>query len=679
MLSLSGVLSILRVFANDVLISLLPAQVLEEQERCIQHEMQLLRMAMQREQEGDSNGNHVSDASATSEQASSSKSGSVDRHHLPPNPGPSSRDILLQQRSGLEHHHTLQPRPSTLGCLQMAPPTDQPFQPNRPGQLFPATTSSSSSFSCPPAGLCNNEFCNTASSAVDSDSSSSPDINSNILAAGFGKTAEVSDRCLGGLAATEAVTLAAFGTGDAPPTGVPGDYMAAPGGNGSPRSAGLKAGRDDGDGGEVRTTEDNAQTGPQGDDLSALPGGLAARSADSQSAVGGDSKRRAERGSPSARLDTDKPSQSGACVEDLEFSDVETEAERPGHSLWLPVDSGRWSDREGLDLSARLPGRKVLQADASLRQSVDMDVEESDDEDDVAGSSTTAVFSPFVPQAPRQAGPAGRDQPPSCIYDEVTAKVNPVSVIIRPSVVVSSSAGCEANGLAANFLVNPPIWTALALQSAANNNYNSSSSSSTSLALSGPESRPSGTGRPLARHSPSVCEIEAVAAAVSRSITLSPKLVRRGSPPKRASRLGTGRRSNSPALSPSCSSSAAKRSPLRATLRQGPGQIPAAALRNPDVFLEALLEDECALYAGRLQSFFKNLETSCDRLELPDPVARVLDEGDDMVSGQSFACLFVFFSLCPFSLPPAFFPASLCARTGFYIGPNGPNATILEY
>ena len=210
--------------------------------------------------------------------------------------------------------------------------------------------------------------------------------------------------------------------------------MAAPGGNGSPRSAGLKAGR--GDGGEVRTTEDNAQTGPS----------LATRSADSQSAVGGDSKRRTERGSASARVNTDKPSQPGACVEDLEFSDVETEAERPSHSLWLPVDSGRWSDPEGPDLSARLPGRKVLQADASLRQSVDMDVEDSDDEDEVAGSSTTAVFSPFVPQAPRQAGPAGRDQPPSCIYDEVTAKVNPVSVIIRPSVVVSSSAGCEANG-----------------------------------------------------------------------------------------------------------------------------------------------------------------------------------------------------------------------------------------
>ena len=58
----------------------------------------------------------------------------------------------------------------------------------------------------------------------------------------------------------------------------------------------------------------------------------------------------------------------------------------------------------------------------------------------------------------------------------------------------------------------------------------------------------------------------------------------------------------------------------------------AGALHNIDVFLEALLEDECALYAGRLQSHLKPIGTACDRLHVRDPVAMVLSEGDDMVS-----------------------------------------------
>ena len=587
-------------------------QVLEEQERRIQHEMQLLRMAMQREQEGDSNGNHVSDASTTSEQANNSNSSGINRHHLPPNIGP-SYDILLQC-SGLEPHQTMQPRPSVFDGVQMAP-TDQPIQSNRPGQLFPATSSS------PSVGTCNNAFCNDASSAVDSDSSSSPDINSNILAAGFGKT---ESKCPGGAVPGDAVAVI-LGTGDAPSSDVPRDNMAARERSLSLPSAGVKAGRDDGDSCQVGITEDSVQTGRQGGDFGTLPG-LATPMADNQPASGDDSERSVEEGSPLARLNTDKFSEPSAYTEDLELCDVEPEAGQPKYGLSLPVDYGKWSDEEGPDLSTRRPKRKVFQADLSLRQSVDMEVEDSDDEDDIVSSSATAHFSPFVPQAPRQAGPAGRDQPLSYAYNEVTAKVNPVSVIIRPSIVVPSTP-CDEK-MAANCLVSPPIWTTLALQSAADNNRG--------LALSGLEGRPSGTSSPHARQSPCVSpasgEIEAIAAAVSRSISLSPKLIRRGSPSKRALRLGTRRRSISPTWSPS--SCTDKRSPLHATLRQGQGPIPGVALRNPDVFLEALLEDECALYAGRLQSFFKNMETSCDREELPDPVARILDEGDDMVSAQ---------------------------------------------
>nr|KAG5686305.1 hypothetical protein BaRGS_010301 [Batillaria attramentaria] len=84
----------------------------------------------------------------------------------------------------------------------------------------------------------------------------------------------------------------------------------------------------------------------------------------------------------------------------------------------------------------------------------------------------------------------------------------------------------------------------------------------------------------------------------------------------------------------------------------GQGERRGVALRDPDVFLEALLEDECALYAGRLQSFFRQMEMSCDRKDLPDPVARILTEGDDMhfvpiceepgyrpaLEGSAFAC-----------------------------------------
>lgn len=205
------------------------------------------------------------------------------------------------------------------------------------------------------------------------------------------------------------------------------------------------------------------------------------------------------------------------------------------------------------------------------------------------------------------------------------------------------------NSFSPDFEVNPPIWTTLALRSAASSclgssaSHTSSALSSQSTSSSGPLSQsrtqhqqttrsncfPSGQNK----SGTTPDEVEAVAAAVTRSVSLSPRPAQRISPTKHiAARLAAGgrNRSMSPARRNRKPPNLAKRSPMRAKLRQGQGERRGVALRDPDIFLEALLEDECALYAGRLQSFFRQMEMSCDRKDLPDPVARILTEGDDM-------------------------------------------------
>ncbi|KAL8618141.1 hypothetical protein ACOMHN_034368 [Nucella lapillus] len=115
----------------------------------------------------------------------------------------------------------------------------------------------------------------------------------------------------------------------------------------------------------------------------------------------------------------------------------------------------------------------------------------------------------------------------------------------------------------------------------------------------------------------------------------NPKQSLRGASPARGFRAHSPSTKQPPRGFKGHNPSPPKRSPLHGTLRpakhgRGSG---CDALKNTDLFLEALVEDECALYAGRLHSFFRNPATVvCDRQESPDPVARVLSEGDDMVN-----------------------------------------------
>ncbi|PVD30696.1 hypothetical protein C0Q70_09970 [Pomacea canaliculata] len=207
-------------------------------------------------------------------------------------------------------------------------------------------------------------------------------------------------------------------------------------------------------------------------------------------------------------------------------------------------------------------------------------------------------------------------------------------VLITPVSLVPSSA---ERGRCESLRMTPPIWTALALRLAA---------STQEEAPAGRQWRGAVSHRPAASRLalPCLAELEDVVKAMNRSVSLSPKLSHKVSPSKRAPMISPNklahkvstnkrvltRRNRSASPASPLGGSIAARSPRRARLRRAEAASGlGTALREVDVFLEALLEDECALYAGRLQAFFRH-DTACDRTELPDPVAKILNEGDDM-------------------------------------------------
>ncbi|OWF55472.1 uncharacterized protein LOC110459485 isoform X2 [Mizuhopecten yessoensis] len=91
--------------------------------------------------------------------------------------------------------------------------------------------------------------------------------------------------------------------------------------------------------------------------------------------------------------------------------------------------------------------------------------------------------------------------------------------------------------------------------------------------------------------------------------------------------LGLGSPFRSLSLKASVMSSPARSSPLRMMRRDEESLLRKVSVRTNERYLEALLDDECALYAYRLQTLRSEEE---NRMDISNPVARVLSEGDDM-------------------------------------------------
>ncbi|XP_069110866.1 serine-rich adhesin for platelets-like isoform X2 [Argopecten irradians] len=91
--------------------------------------------------------------------------------------------------------------------------------------------------------------------------------------------------------------------------------------------------------------------------------------------------------------------------------------------------------------------------------------------------------------------------------------------------------------------------------------------------------------------------------------------------------LGLGSPFRSLSLKASVMASPARSSPLRMVRREEESLLRMVSVRTNERYLEALLDEECALYAYRLQTLRTEEDT---RMDITNPVARVLSEGDDM-------------------------------------------------
>ncbi|XP_060086156.1 uncharacterized protein LOC132565522 [Ylistrum balloti] len=94
-----------------------------------------------------------------------------------------------------------------------------------------------------------------------------------------------------------------------------------------------------------------------------------------------------------------------------------------------------------------------------------------------------------------------------------------------------------------------------------------------------------------------------------------------------SSSLGLGSPFRSLSLKASVMASPARSSPLRMMRRDEESLLRMVSVRTNERYLEALLDEECALYAYRLQTLRTEEE---NRMDITNPVARVLSEGDDM-------------------------------------------------
>ncbi|KAL8618140.1 hypothetical protein ACOMHN_034367 [Nucella lapillus] len=275
--------------------------------------------------------------------------------------------------------------------------------------------------------------------------------------------------------------------------------------------------------------------------------------------------------------------------------------------------------------------KEAEESDLSLRNSVDMDIEEeSDTDEENVVNSGKKSFTPYIPQtAADNTGLAGRDHPTTSmdtLLDKLvnsSVKTTLVSIPVKRSVLTIS---LEST----NLHLIPPIWTTLALRSAAKSVRGSRISPNTQqMSPIVIQPVPPTTNDHTQCISDSILSEETIEENLNHNISISLKMIR---PNNRLKCTPFGNHNHANSSGFRSSSTTSKRSPLHGIFKPKHGKMASCALKkNTEAFFETLLEDECALYAGRLQSIFKNpASLDCDRKEIPDPVATILNEGDDM-------------------------------------------------
>ncbi|XP_076461601.1 uncharacterized protein LOC143294069 [Babylonia areolata] len=567
--------------------------------------MQLLRMAMQKDQERDANANNVCHANNNQDQASQPLPDhchvSVSRQS--PSPGDTS--------STSPFHVLLQ-----VPCSDLPQTVDQgstsapsPDVSSRSGLNVSVNHSSQSSV------LCNHEFCHTASLTMDVESSASPDVNCNILPPCLkaSKPLCAPDNRSWNPLLSEHDASSGISRGASSELCVPGRKLPV----GSMASGRVHDGR-------LFETEDCAEVEQF---VTEIKSWAASASVSTRRDFEDGSKRSA--GEETSVVDRGALHQSYARVNDAQVCETQS------HPCQNERDSPRviaGNDKNSKYFSFRFSAYhqgQTLQAELNLRNSVDMDVEDSENDEEPNRPCASKSFTPYIPQTAGDMGLAGRDQPPTSmnassdtLYKRPSVKVNPVPVIVKPSVMIPS---LQNNPESTSLQMSPPIWTTLALHSAVKNDSPQTPRETEQQVLPTANAHAQCISESLLSQ-----ETEAMLQTLNHSsISLSPNRERPDRSPKRVSRF----KNHSHGASTAFRASPSKRSPLRSTLSHRHGRVASlasSALKNPDLFLEALLEDECALYAGRLQSFFRDKKTRCDRQDPPDPVARILNEGDDM-------------------------------------------------
>ncbi|XP_076439475.1 uncharacterized protein LOC143279340 [Babylonia areolata] len=537
-------------------------------------------MAMKTGHQEDSNGNHASHLSVPGNHDNAGPD--PHHHHHAVSPDIKAPGDVLQQ--------CVQAEEAERSPVESVPKVTAhpPVPPSRPGQLFRSTGSLTSPEEC------SDSFCNMASSAVDSDSSSSPDINSNTLLVGFG---------------------------DSDPSRREADNQT----NSVPSCDQVRQ--------IVMDSNKNVSSviGGEGGEV-AEEGGAGVPSQSVTSARGGRHHEQQGDVTPGLCLLAwiEDPGQTAADVCSRQVGrDVDAATQ---HGSWEGTrfhsalgSGGEYSSSQGDD--AGLSIRMTLPSDISCRHSVDMDVDSADTEEPlwVPGAQGSHARAPLPPP---QAGPAGDGDSVSWPQSPVTLPPShqlprtPVSHSLRPAftvpeTVLTEPSAAEASSRHADSVVStvegssPPV-TVLSTPTSVLQGDTTVGDGSLSTTTSSQDGRGK---EPLV---PSDAETETISFSATESSTQT-----HYSPP--ASHFGKEHHLHLQTAAQFTRKS--EQSSERSEGRQNGGQ--SFCPRDPtDAGQEDHVEEELCVYVHQLESRLGEPPTSGDRQELGDPVATLLTEGD---------------------------------------------------
>ncbi|KAL8577570.1 hypothetical protein ACOMHN_044250 [Nucella lapillus] len=550
-----------------------------------------------------------------------------------------SQDVLPHTSSAQHRHvspdikdvlpHTSSPQhPQTeTGSSILEPaflvPTQQPGLLSRPGQLFP----SAGDIPTMSPGECSDSFCHLASSAVDSDSSSSPDINSNTLLVGFG---------VGDLRRREADDPTVAQTGDSPSS----DEKMLKIGSGS-KLGGEKVGDTvrqpvSPTQGAVSTTQGNQPS--QQDDMTA-PFDPAPLLED---------------------ISTTFDSVHCEDVENVSLGHQQSPLEgAPSHSaLDIKGTSGsnKLSQNESTGLTGRLSGRTSLSPDVSFRHSVDMDVETEYTEDHVPVPDAVGIPPSLTPLTLLQAGPVGRGHPVSLSgqsshtlpphhqssHTQVSHSLHIASA--GPSLLVTEPLQNDQPADCGYLLEEDPsaVWTVLRDVDSPDSSMQQSSPQSD---RSSPQTSLHALGSTVSPDSMSATvgprDINNGESHVERQRTLiSAESITR--PRHSSSSILFGNVAHDGSQTTVLTNMQSQHSSQTLEINQNGGHIVYPG-NGGGLGGQGVMEEEVVMYAHHLLSWGLETTLSGDRRELPDPVATLLTEGDHSVSHLSDLTVMTFF------------------------------------